>query len=134
MVQNTVKLVKVVPCNLNWPQIFEAEAATIKEALQDNYLEAHHIGSTSVPGLSAKPKIDMIAVVKDQLVARKQLTEIGFKYRGEYNIPLHYGFSKRGDVDYNLHVYEEDHPEIELNLMFRDYLREHPTKSPQCCF
>ena len=94
----------------------------------DNCLTIHHIGSTSVLGLVSKPKIDMIAVVQDPLSARDQLEKIGIQYRGEYNIPLHYGFSKRGDIDLNLHVYEEFHPEIELNLCFRNYLRNHPNK------
>lgn len=40
---------------------------------------------------------------------------------------MHYGFSKRGEVDFNLHVYTENHPECELNLLFRDYLRAHYT-------
>jgi GNAT superfamily N-acetyltransferase len=80
-------------------------------------------------GLSAKPKIDIIAVVKDPKRAILCLATIGHKYKGEYNIPLHYGFNKRGDVEVNLHRYEENHPEIELNLLFRDYLR----KTPEAC-
>jgi GrpB-like predicted nucleotidyltransferase (UPF0157 family) len=116
------KIIEVVPYDPKWPHIYEKEAALIRQALGGNCLAIHHIGSTSVPGLSAKPKIDVIAVVQDPLLARDQLEKIGIQYRGEYNIPLHYGFSKRGDIDLNLHVYEEAHPEIELNLCFRDYL------------
>jgi GrpB-like predicted nucleotidyltransferase (UPF0157 family) len=122
------KIIQVAPYNPNWPHIFEVESKLIKEALGDNLLEIHHIGSTAVPGLCAKPKIDILAVAKDPTSALSQLEKIGIQYRGEYNIPLHYGFSKRADIDLNLHVYEESHPEIELNLMFRDYLRAHPGK------
>jgi GrpB-like predicted nucleotidyltransferase (UPF0157 family) len=122
------KIIEIVPYDPNWLHVFEQEATLIRQALRDNWLAIHHIGSTSVPGLAAKPKIDMIAVVQDPLSARDQLEKIGIQYRGEYNIPLHYGFSKRGDIDLNLHVYEESHPEIELNLCFRDYLRNHPNK------
>lgn len=122
------KIIEVVPYDPNWPHIYEKEAALIRQALGGNCLAIHHIGSTSVPGLSAKPKIDVIAVVQDPLLARDQLEKIGIQYRGEYNIPLHYGFSKRGDIDLNFHVYEEAHPEIELNLCFRDYLRNHINK------
>lgn len=121
-----IKHVIVTPYNPDWPAMFEAEAAKIREALGDNCLAIHHIGSTSVPGLAAKPKIDIIAVVDDPANATAALENIDFQYRGEYNIPLHYGFSKRGNIDVNLHVYESGHPEIELNLLFRDYLREHP--------
>jgi len=120
-----MKIIEVVPYDPNWPTIFAVESKIIQEAFGENCLEIHHIGSTSVPGLAAKPKIDMIAVVKDPSEVIEQLSSIGIQYRGEYNIPLHYGFSKRGKVDINLHVYEEVHPEIKLNLLFRDYLRSH---------
>ncbi len=116
----------ITPYNPDWPTMFEAEALKIREALGDNCLAVHHVGSTAVPGLAAKPKIDIIAVVSDPINAVEALEKIGIQYRGEYNIPMHYGFSKRGSIDVNLHVYENGHPEIELNLLFRDYLRKHP--------
>lgn len=125
---NERKIIQIISYDPNWPHVFAQEAILIKGALGDNCLAIHHIGSTSVPGLVAKPKIDMIAVVQDPLLALDQLEKIGILYLGEYNIPLHYGFSKRGDIDLNLHVYQEFHPEIELNLCFRDYLRNHPNK------
>jgi len=118
--------IEVVPYNANWPEMFEEEASTIELALGDNCLEVHHVGSTSVPGLAAKPKIDILVVVSDPAQTIKRLEAIGYTYKGEYNIPLQYGFSKRGDVDINLHLFQAGHPEIELNLMFRDYLRTHP--------
>jgi GrpB-like predicted nucleotidyltransferase (UPF0157 family)/GNAT superfamily N-acetyltransferase len=121
------QIIEVVSYNPEWPHLFEGEAKKIKEALGGNCLALHHVGSTSVPGLAAKPKLDMIGAIKNPIRAKEQLEGIGFRYRGEYNIPLHYGFSFRGTMDINLHVYEEDHPEIELNLMFRDYLRNNPS-------
>ncbi len=120
------KNIVVTSYNPDWPWIFESEAVKIRKALGDNCLAVHHIGSTSVPGLAAKPKIDIIAVVRTLEKTSENLESIGFQYRGEYNIPLHGGFSKRAEVNVNLHVYEEGHPEIELNLLFRDYLRTHP--------
>lgn len=121
------KQIEVLPYNPQWPSMFELESSIIKAALGDQLISVHHVGSTSVPGLAAKPKIDMIIVVKDPLQTIGKFEAIGFQYRGEYNIPLHYGFSKRGDVGVNLHVYEDGHPEIELNLLFRDYLRNSPS-------
>ncbi len=118
--------IEVVPYNPEWPRLFEREAISIQQALGDNCIAIHHIGSTAVPGLAAKPKIDMLGVVKDPQKTISALESIGIQYKGEYNIPLHYGFSRRGEVDINLHVYEEGHPEIELNLVFRDYLRKNP--------
>ncbi|HEV8052572.1 MAG TPA: bifunctional GrpB family protein/GNAT family N-acetyltransferase [Parachlamydiaceae bacterium] len=120
------KNIVVVPYNPEWPTIFKAEAAKIKAALGDNCLAIHHVGSTAVPGLLAKPKIDIIAGVNNLASTIEPLTDIGLRNRGEFNIPLHESFDKRGDIELNLHIYEEGHPEIELNLCFRDYLRNHP--------
>lgn len=121
------KLIELVPYNPIWPQLFAAEASIIKTALGQNCNAVHHIGSTSVPGLSAKPIIDIIIVVKDPLLAKQQLATIAICYKGEYNIPLHYGFNKREGTHLNVHVYQEGHPEIELNCLFRDYLQTHDT-------
>ena len=73
------KFIEVVPYDTQWALIFEKEAAPIRQALGGNCLAIHHIGSTSVPGLAAKPKIDRIAVVQDTLLARGQLEAIGIQ-------------------------------------------------------
>lgn len=56
------KKIEVVPYDTNWLKIFEAESALIKEALGDNFLAIHHVGSTSVPHLAAKPKIPQFGI------------------------------------------------------------------------
>lgn len=123
---NQIKQIEVVPYNSNWPILFESEEKLIQKALGDNCVEIHHVGSTAVPGLSAKPTIDIIAVVKNGADSILQLPNAGYDYKGEWNIPFKYGFSKRGNVKVNLHVFEENHPEIHLNLVFRDHLRNNP--------
>jgi len=120
------KNIVVVPYNTDWPQIFKVESEKIKEALGSSCIAIHHIGSTSVPGLSAKPVIDMIVIVEGIEKAIQTLEGLGFKYKGEYNIPMRFYFNRSEGIETNLHVYEEGHPEIELNLLFRDYLRQHP--------
>ncbi len=60
-----------------------------------------------MPGLSAKPVIDMIGVIKDPEKAIKSLEDLGFKYKGEYNIPMRFYFNKSEGIEVNLHVYEE---------------------------
>lgn len=119
-------VVEVVPYNPNWPLEFDQEAKKIGHALGEICVEIHHVGSTSVPGLAAKPRIDIIAVLSDTSNAIEKLEGIGYKYKGEFNIPFHLGFTKRTTPQVNLHVYEVGNPEIELNLLFRDYLRTHP--------
>lgn len=117
--------IELVPYNADWPQIFEQEALQIQKALDNYCIALHHVGSTAVPGLSAKPTIDIIGVVKNRSETIHLLEKIDFEYMGEYTIPGHFGFRKRNSVKVNLHVYEPAHPEIELNLLFRDYLRAH---------
>lgn len=122
----TYKHIEVVPYNENWPEQFAREAEKIKQALGDNLIEIDHIGSTSVPGLSAKPIIDIIVECKDNKDSVRSFENIGYEYRGEFNIPFRNYFCKKQEVRFNLHVYEQDNPEIELNLKFRDYLRNNP--------
>jgi GrpB-like predicted nucleotidyltransferase (UPF0157 family)/GNAT superfamily N-acetyltransferase len=121
------KPIEVVLYDTSWPEKFEAEAVNIRQALGDNCVAVHHIGSTAVPGLAAKPKVDIVAVIKRGADSIEALEKAGFVYKGEWNIPFKYGFTKRDGTSVNLHVFEEEHPEIELNLLFRDYLRSNPS-------
>lgn len=78
-------------------------------------------------GLAAKSKIDIIAVARDLLFDKSQLEDLGYEYRGGFSIPLRRSFTIRTpNRNINLHVFEESDPEIELNILFRDYLRPHP--------
>ena len=119
-----MKHIEISPYNPNWPSMYELEAARIKDALGDELIELHHIGSTSVPGLSAKAVIDIIASVNDFKTAIPLFESIDFEYRGEMHLPFRSYFRKGKLV--NLHVYEKSSPEIALNLSFRNYLRCHP--------
>ncbi|MES2214422.1 MAG: bifunctional GrpB family protein/GNAT family N-acetyltransferase [Pseudomonadota bacterium] len=123
-----MKAIEVTPYNDIWPKLFEAEALRIQSALGDNLKQIHHIGSTAVPGLPAKPIIDIIATAQDVSACIKDLEEIGYTYKGEYNIPFRFYFSRPG---FHLHIYEAENqevesPELELNIIFRDYLRKTP--------
>jgi len=119
-------MIEVVSYDENWPAIFEKKKLKIKNILKDSCIEIHHIGSTSVPGLAAKPKIDIIVIAKDRQDIISKMKIIDYQYKGEWNIPFKYGFAKRGKLDVNLHMFfDKNHPEIELNIMFRDYLRTH---------
>lgn len=119
--------IEVIPYDPNWPEMFEVEKNIVLQALSKNCEAIYHVGSTSVPGLLAKPKIDIIAVAKDRKRAIFDLEKVGYLYKGEWNIPLKCGFTKRGLRKVNLHVFfDKNHPEIDLNLKFRDYLRNNP--------
>lgn len=115
--------VTVVPYDARWPEIFERESAIIREALGENCLDIYHIGSTAVPGLAAKPIIDIIAQVYNCQKSISQMSTIDYLYKGEWNIPFKYGFTKRDSIKVNLHIYYQGHPEVELAILFRDLLR-----------
>ena len=84
------------------------------------------MGSTSVPNLWAKPIIDINGVVENGPKAIQPLKDLGYLYKGEYNIPFRHFFIKEGNPKIHLHVYTPESPEIELNFLFRNYLRVHP--------
>ena len=109
--------IKVVSYNANWPAMFEQESILIQNALGTNCLNIHHFGSTSVPGLCAKPIIDILPVVRNILEvdkAAKAMENLGYEAKGEYGIAFRRYFQKSKNVrTHNVHVYEEGDPEID---------------------
>lgn len=124
------KAIKVVDYDPKWPKMFASEAERIKQALGNNCITIHHIGSTSVPDLSAKPIIDMLPVVKDIREvdkAIKSMEALGYEAKGEYGIAFRRYFQKGKNIrTHNVHVYQENDPEISRYLKFRDWMRSHP--------
>lgn len=117
-----IELAPYQPC---WPALFEEEKQNIAKILGSNCIHIHHVGSTSVPGMWAKPKIDMIAEVYTTEGVIPVLESAGYPYKGEWNIPFKRGFTKRIPHKINVHVLPKGHVEITTNLLFRDYLRTH---------
>jgi GrpB-like predicted nucleotidyltransferase (UPF0157 family)/GNAT superfamily N-acetyltransferase len=119
-----LRTIEVVPYNPLWPQMFEAEAALIQKAMGENCIAVHHIGSTSIPGMSAKPIIDMMPVVRDiQKVEAGPMEALGYEAKGEYGMAFRRYFQTS---DRHVHVYEEGDPEIDRYLKFREWMRSHP--------
>jgi GrpB-like predicted nucleotidyltransferase (UPF0157 family) len=111
-----------------WPHWYESAAFRIREALGDRALEIHHVGSTSVRGLAAKPLIDVNLVVRDTTdedAYVPPLEAIGYELRIRepdwYEHRLLRGF----DPPVNLHVFNPGCEEVETMLRFRDWLRTH---------
>lgn len=121
--------IDVVEYDPSWPGLFDLEAERIKQALGHNCIEIHHIGSTSIPGLSAKPIIDMLPVVRniqDIDKSTKAMESLGYEAKGEYGIAFRRYFQKGNDLrTHNVHVYQEADPEISRYLKFRDWMRSH---------
>ena len=123
--------VEVVPYHPDWPKKFTAEANQLKAVFASELLSIHHFGSTSIPGISAKPIIDILLIVRnieavDALAPR--LNALGYHGVGEYGIPGRRFFYKGTNEirSHHLHVYESGNPHILRHLVFRDYMRCHP--------
>ena len=118
----------LAPYDPAWPSLFARLAKHIYEALGDRLLLLEHVGSTSVPGLSAKPIIDMVLAVadsSDELSYVKPLEEKGYTLRIREPDWYEHRLLKPPDVQGNLHVFSAGCEEIEQMLLFRDWLRSH---------
>ncbi|KLU62370.1 dephospho-CoA kinase/protein folding accessory domain-containing protein [Peptococcaceae bacterium CEB3] len=124
-----MRIVCVVDYDPRWPGMFEAEASLIREVFGEELLALHHIGSTSVPGLRAKPIIDMMPVVRDiEAVDRfnDKMVELGYEPMGEFGISRRRYFRKGGDArTHHVHIFQEGSEDIKRHLAFRDFLRSH---------
>lgn len=120
---------------MKWKSDFETESKRLQAIFGAEVIDIHHIGSTSVCGLAAKPIIDIMPVVKDILQIDKytdEMDRIGYKAKGENGIPGRRYFQKGGnDRTHHVHIYEQGSRDIERHLAFRDYLRVHPNIAKQ---
>lgn len=117
--------VAVVEYDGAWPVRFTAEADQIRAALGPELRRIEHVGSTSVPGLAAKPVIDIaLSVESFDTLDIAGMEALGYRYVSEYDeeTPNRRYFSKPG---FHVHVYEQEHEEFLDYLRFRDYLRTH---------
>lgn len=126
--------VEVVAYDPRWPAQFEEEAQQLRRVFGHDLLSLHHIGSTAVPGLPAKPILDIMPVVRDirQVDAIEAgMLQLRYKPRGEYGIVgRRYFFKEReGQRTHHVHAFEQDHPAGGEHLLFRDYLRAHPEQA-----
>ncbi len=118
--------IQIVDYNPDWSQLFEREAERIQTALGDRILLLEHVGSTSVPGLAAKPIIDLLLVVEDsanELSYVPALEAAGYVLRIRESDWYEHRMFKGPDTDINLHVFSLGCLEIERMLLFRNWLR-----------
>ena len=112
--------------NPHWPAQFADLATTVATALAPVLLHIEHVGSTAVPGLAAKPIIDLDAVVLsgDVRDAVRRLEAVGYTHKGDQGIPGREAFRPpEGAVPHHLYVCASDNPELAAHLRFRDALR-----------
>ncbi len=113
-----------------WPRLFEELRDRVVAALGDLVVAVEHVGSTAVPGLPAKPIVDLdvvIATAADLPAAIERLATLGYVHRGDLGIPGREAFSRPSDTPpHHLYVCARDSTELRRHLLFRDYLRTHP--------
>ena len=124
--------VEVVPHDPNWRSAFESESKLIALALRDNVVAIHHIGSTAIPQIHAKPIVDMLVEVKDIIKVDRHSSEmeaLGYQAMGEFGISGRRYFRK--GRTHHIHSFEVGSPQIERHLAFRDYMISHPDDAQQ---
>ncbi len=128
--RRTDELFTVHDYDPRWPALFAAERAQVAAALGDVTIE--HMGSTAIPGLEAKPIVDVIVAVEQLPLTGAQviaLGRLGYEYLGECGVPGREYFRKRKPYPFNLHIVQCDSSLWEHNLLFRDYLQAHPEEA-----
>jgi GrpB-like predicted nucleotidyltransferase (UPF0157 family) len=134
--------ITIVDYDPAWPRLFEEERARLQAAIGEWACAIEHVGSTAVPGLAAKPIIDIGIALRrfeDALHCITPLVEAGWTCLGEFGIPGRIYFLKStgtpvpgqapgGTVarSHQIHMYEVTHEQFAGHLTFRDYLRTHP--------
>jgi GrpB-like predicted nucleotidyltransferase (UPF0157 family) len=126
--------VVVVPYDPDWPAQFRAEATQIAAIFGPELLSIHHIGSTAIPGLNAKPIIDIMPIVRDIEkvdLFNPAMIQLGYEPKGENDIPGRRYFVKGSDAHrtHHVHIYALDNAEVKRHLDFRDYLIVHPEEA-----
>nr|WP_068889423.1 GrpB family protein [Pedobacter panaciterrae] len=136
----TSKEVVVVPYSNNWASVFEDLSAIFSKYLKDYIIGIEHVGSTAIPGLSAKPIIDLDIIIQDKSNFKeiiRILKKLGYNYLGEMGIIGREAFERISDLSpndgsgkqwlrHNLYVCTEDSMGLKNHIRFRDYLRSHP--------
>jgi GrpB-like predicted nucleotidyltransferase (UPF0157 family) len=128
--QPLIGLIQLSEYDDAWPRQYELEARRVREALGDRVVRLEHVGSTSIPGLAAKPIIDMLLVVTDSSAEGEYVPPLE---RGGYVLRIRepdwheHRLLKGPDADINLHVFSAGCPEIDRMVGFRDHLRADAT-------
>ncbi|HEV7693468.1 MAG TPA: GrpB family protein [Hyphomonadaceae bacterium] len=122
--------VELAPHDPKWAVQAAAESGRLAQAIGPTLIRIEHVGSTSIPGIRAKPTIDLQPIVRcvaDLDARQPQVEALGYVWRGEFGIPgrRYCVREKDGRRLFHVHCHQDGHPEIARTLVFRDYLRAH---------
>jgi GrpB-like predicted nucleotidyltransferase (UPF0157 family) len=122
-------IVRVVPYDPRWPDLFQAELQRLRTALLPLVATIEHIGSTAVPGLAAKPVLDILAGYDDPELLQQYIMRFeaaGYEHRGEQGIPGREFFRRGNPRSYHVHLTRLGNTIWRQHLGFRDLLRSDP--------
>lgn len=128
-----MRRVVVVPYDPAWVEAFTESSQKVASAMRGNLVAIHHIGSTSIPGMHAKPVIDMLAVVSDIAAidhSAAEMESLGYEALGEFGIPGRRYFRRdnaNGVRTHQVHAFQDGSPDVSRHLAFRDFMRTHGT-------
>jgi GrpB-like predicted nucleotidyltransferase (UPF0157 family) len=127
----------VVAYDPAWADAFREESSRIAAIFGPELLSIHHIGSTAIPAMSAKPIVDIMPVVRDISKVEAfnaDMIHLGYTPLGEYGIAGRRFFFKGDEVrTHQVHSYQPDNPEVNRHLAFRDYLIAHADEARRVC-
>ena len=135
--------IEIVDYDPNWPKVFKELSKVLSDHLGDLILRIEHVGSTAVPGLDAKPIIDIDVIISSEGMLQKVITRLekmGYVHEGDLGItgretfkPITKDVPRDGTgriwPKYHLYVCEQNSKELLRHLKFRDYLRDHPEQA-----
>ncbi len=130
--------IKLVDYDPSWKENFQRLKSIYLESLGDLLIKVEHVGSTAVPGLCAKPHLDVDLVIEDYSSFEEvihALAELGYEYQGDFGIEGREAFKRKDEkvpwngsntreYSHNLYVCPKDSRELRRHLTFRDHLRE----------
>ena len=118
--------IQIVDYDPGWPGMYELEAARIRATLGERVVRLEHAGSTSVPGLPAKPILDMVLEVPDSSDEDAYVPAMefaGYRLRGREPEWFEHRLFKGPDLEIHLHTFSAGCPEFDRMILFRDWLR-----------
>jgi len=124
-VSGSSERVELADYDASWAELFEQERQRLEPIFDGRAVGIEHIGSTSVPGLCAKPIVDMLVGLRELDLSDDQIASmeaLGYEYLGEYGLPGRLFFRKHPRT-HHVHVVEHDGEHWERQLVFRDALR-----------
>jgi GrpB-like predicted nucleotidyltransferase (UPF0157 family) len=129
-----VLAVELVPHDPRWFERAAQERANLERVAGEHLVHVHHIGSTSIAGIMAKPIVDMLPVVKSAQsldTIETAIVSLGYDWMGEFGLTgrryCRFNNPQTGKREVQLHIYAQGNTEIARHIAFRDYLRAHPS-------